>query len=92
MRRYSPERPDLKCGLTDTMELAMTLNVIVYSPRHIVMDAKEVAESAFTKHERRDAEINGALQRERAKHEAAVKNMHRLRLLRLQRDAQKTAN
>jgi hypothetical protein len=55
------------------------------------MDAKVAAESAFNKSERREAEINGALQQERAKHEAAVKNMRRLRLLRLQRDAQRTA-
>jgi hypothetical protein len=49
------------------------------------MGPKEVAESAFNKNKRREAEINSALQQERAKHEAAVKNMHRLRLLRLQR-------
>jgi hypothetical protein len=48
------------------------------------MSAKEVAESAFHKSERREAEIASALQQERAKHEAAVKNMQRLRLLRLQ--------
>ena len=54
------------------------------------MDAKEVAESAFNKSERREAEINSALWQERAKHDATIKNMHRLRLLRLQRDAQKT--
>lgn len=53
------------------------------------MDAKALAEAAFNKYERREAEINGALQQERAKHEAAVKNMHRLRLLRLQHDAQR---
>jgi hypothetical protein len=56
------------------------------------MGAKEVAESAFNKSERREAEIHGALRQERAKHEATVKNMYRLRLLRLQRDAQKTAS
>lgn len=56
------------------------------------MDLKEVAESAFNKSERREAEINSALQQERAKHETAVKNMRRLRLLRLQRDAQRTVS
>ncbi len=62
--------------------------------RQDVMDAKDrkVAESAFNKNERREAEITSALRQEQAKHEAAVKNMHRLRLLRLQRDAQKAAS
>lgn len=49
---------------------------------------REVAESAFEKNKRREAEINSALQQEHARHEAAIKNMHRLRSLRLQRDAQ----
>jgi len=35
---------------------------------------------------RREAEINDALRQEQARHEAAVKNMHRLRALRLQHD------
>jgi hypothetical protein len=62
--------------------------------RQDVMDAKDrkVAESAFNKNERREAEITSALRQEQAKHEAAVKNMHRLRLLRLQRDAQEAAS
>ncbi len=59
--------------------------------RQDVMSAKEreVAESAFDKNKRREAEINQALRQEQARHEAAIKNMHRLRALRLQRDAQK---
>jgi predicted negative regulator of RcsB-dependent stress response len=72
------------------MELAVTLDVVSYSQQACVMSAKEVAESAFNKSERREAEMNSALQQERAKHDAAVKNMHRLRLLRLQRGVQKT--
>jgi hypothetical protein len=50
---------------------------------------REVAESAFDKSKRRKAESNDALQQEHARHEAAIKNMQRLRSLRLQRDAQK---
>lgn len=50
---------------------------------------REVAESAFEKNKRREAEINTALRQEQARHEAAIKNMHRLRSLRLQREAQK---
>ena len=49
---------------------------------------REVAESLFDKSERREAEIRNALQQEHARHEAAIKNMYRLRSLRLQRDAQ----
>jgi hypothetical protein len=43
---------------------------------------REVAESAFDKNKRREAEINNALRHEDARHAAAVKNMHRLRDLR----------
>ena len=49
---------------------------------------REVAESIFDKKRRREAEINGALQQENAKHEAAIKNIQRLKELRLQRDAE----
>jgi hypothetical protein len=48
---------------------------------------REVAETIFDKKKRREAEIDGALQQEHAKHEAAMKNMQRLRSLRMQRDA-----
>jgi hypothetical protein len=53
------------------------------------MDAKsrEAAETAFSRYERREAEINKAFQQEHERREAAVKNMHRLRSLRLQREA-----
>jgi hypothetical protein len=49
---------------------------------------REVAESAFEKYQRREAEIAGALRQEQARHDAAIKNMHRLRSLRLQQEAQ----
>jgi hypothetical protein len=54
-----------------------------------MLDAKprEVAVSVFDRNKRREAEINDALRQEQARHEAAVKNMHRLRTLRLARDA-----
>jgi hypothetical protein len=47
---------------------------------------REVAESVFNRNQRRDAEINEALKQENARREAAVKNMYRLRALRLERD------
>jgi len=51
-------------------------------------DAKQIerAESVFQRNERREAEINDALKQEEARHSAVVKNMHRLRALRLSRN------
>jgi hypothetical protein len=48
----------------------------------------EVAETVFDRNKRREAEINDALRQEQARHEAAVKNMQRLRALRLERDTE----
>jgi hypothetical protein len=50
----------------------------------------QVAETVFDRNRRREAEINDALRQEQARHDAAVKNMHRLRALRLARDANRT--
>ena len=47
----------------------------------------EIAESQFERNQRREAEVQDALKQERARHEATVNNMHRLRALRLARDA-----
>jgi hypothetical protein len=47
---------------------------------------RELAETVFQRNERREAEINDALKQEYARREAAVKNMYRLRALRLARD------
>jgi len=44
-----------------------------------------VTESVSDRNQRREAEINDALRQEAARHRAAVKNMHRLRALRLAR-------
>jgi hypothetical protein len=48
--------------------------------------ARAVAESVFDRNQRREAQISEALKQEAARHDAAVKNMHRLRALRLARD------
>lgn len=58
------------------------------------MDAKsrEAAKSAFNRYERREAEINKPVRPEQARHEAAVKNMQRLRILRQQREAENAAS
>jgi hypothetical protein len=50
-------------------------------PKH-----REVAESVFERNQRREAEINNALKQEAARRAAVVKNMQRLRALRLARD------
>jgi hypothetical protein len=49
-------------------------------------DQRAFAETFFERNQRRDAEINEALKQENARREAAVKNMYRLRTLRLERD------
>ena len=49
-------------------------------------DQRAFAETIFERNQRRDAEINEALEQENARREAAVKNMYRLRALRLERD------
>ena len=51
------------------------------------MRTRAVAESIFDRNKRREAEINEALKQEEARREAAVKNMLRLRALRLARHA-----
>ena len=47
---------------------------------------RKLAETVFERNERREAEINNAVKQEHSRREAAVKNMYRLRALRLQRD------
>jgi hypothetical protein len=49
---------------------------------------REIAETIFQHNQRREAEINDALKQEYARRDAAVKNMYRLRALRLERDQQ----
>ena len=49
-------------------------------------DQRALAETVFDRNQRRNAEINEALKQENARREAAVKNMYRLRALRLGRD------
>ena len=51
---------------------------------------REIVESQFERNQRREAEVENALKQERARHEVAVNNMHRLRALRLARDAKST--
>jgi hypothetical protein len=46
----------------------------------------ERAERVFQQKQRREAEITAALNQEAVRHAAAIKNMHRLRALRLARD------
>ena len=50
-------------------------------------DTNQREESVFERTQRREEEINHALKLEAERHEAAIKNMHRLRALRLARDA-----
>jgi len=52
----------------------------------MTQNQRELAETVFQRNERREAEINDAMKQEHARREAAVKNMSRLRALRLERD------
>jgi hypothetical protein len=47
---------------------------------------REVVESVFERNQRREAEINNALKQEAARREDVIRNMHRLRALRMARD------
>jgi hypothetical protein len=49
-------------------------------------DKRAFAETVFEREQRREKEISSALKLEAQRHEAAVKNMRRLRALRLERD------
>jgi hypothetical protein len=49
--------------------------------------ARERAETLFERNEKREREVSDALKQEAARHEAAVANMHRLKALRLSRNA-----
>jgi hypothetical protein len=55
-------------------------------------DQRAFAETIFERNQRRDVEINEALKQENARREAAVKNMYRLRELRLERDQKPKAS
>jgi hypothetical protein len=48
---------------------------------------RELAETVFQRNERREAEISDAMKQEYTRREAAIKNMYRLRALRLAREA-----
>jgi hypothetical protein len=50
---------------------------------------RALAETVFERNQRREAEISDALKQEAARRAAVVKNMHRLRALRLARDIKK---
>ena len=47
---------------------------------------RQIAETVFERNQTREAKINDALKEEYARREAAVKNMYRLRTLRLGRN------
>jgi hypothetical protein len=48
---------------------------------------RKLVETVFERNQRREAEIDDALKREHARRETAIKNMYRLRALRLAHDA-----
>lgn len=48
---------------------------------------RQVAESMFDRYQRRESELDDVLKQERARHDAAMKNLQRLRTFRIERDA-----
>jgi hypothetical protein len=50
------------------------------------------SETVLERNQRREAEIKDAMKQEAARHAAAIKNMHRLRELRLARERNQTKN
>jgi len=54
-------------------------------------ESRAVAETAFQRQQRREREISEALKLEEERHAAMIKNMHRLRALRLSRTEAKTS-
>jgi hypothetical protein len=51
---------------------------------------RAIAETVFDREQRRETELSAALRLEEERHAAIVKNMQRLRALRLARDANQT--
>ena len=47
---------------------------------------RQAAESVFDRYQRRESELNEVVKQDRARHDAAMKNMQRLRALRIERD------
>ena len=64
--------------------------ILSKNSKSVMSDTKvhEVAEFVFNRGQRRAAEIGEALKQEEARHAAVLKNMHRLRALRLARSAE----
>jgi hypothetical protein len=48
---------------------------------------RQAAESVFDRYQRRESELNEVVKQDRARHDATVNNMQRLRALRIERDA-----
>jgi hypothetical protein len=66
-----------------------TWNAYLHSHIADMQDIERFSETVSERKERLEAAITEALQREAERHEAAVKNMHRLRALRLERGQNK---
>ncbi len=57
----------------------------------MIDNSRAFAETVFEREQRREKEIKDALKLEAERHETAIKNMHRLRTLRLERDKNSNA-
>ncbi len=57
----------------------------------MIDNSRAFAETVFEREQRREKEIKDALKPEAERRETAIKNMHRLRTLRLERDKNSNA-
>jgi hypothetical protein len=48
---------------------------------------RQAAESVFDRYQRRESELDEVVKQDRARHDAAMNNMQRLRALRIERDS-----
>jgi hypothetical protein len=53
---------------------------------YLMRDTERPSETVLERNQRREAEIDAAMKQEADRHASAIKNMHRLRALRLARE------
>ena len=80
---------DLSPSIRERLHLLISNDVVdvaVQPHIDVMSNTERRSETVLDRNQRRQAEINEALKQEAARHAASVKNMHRLRALRLQHD------
>ena len=86
LRRFHNGRLLAKTGRSHTP--GRVANEALHPHINGMQDTERFSETVSERKQRVEAAISEALQREATRHEAALKNMHRLRALRLERASQ----